>query len=133
MEVLMSYLFVYLWQYWGWAQGLELSRQVLYQLSHTSSPFCFIVFQVESHVFALPCLGSPPNLFLLHSWDYSCEPPCPACLLRWGVVSFLPRLASTCNPPHLCLPNSWDYSHVPSLVLMSYLSSVPYHCWYKDG
>jgi hypothetical protein len=69
---------------WAWFQGFVLARQVLFHLSHTPSPFCFINFSDRILCF---CLSQPLwQSSYLHLQDgyYSCVPPHPACLLRWG-------------------------------------------------
>jgi hypothetical protein len=35
-----TFLKTFFWQYWGLTQGFMLARQLLYNLSHFSSPFC---------------------------------------------------------------------------------------------
>jgi hypothetical protein len=48
-----------------WTQDFTLTKQVLYGLSHTSSPFCSGYFEMGSYMKYLPGLASnhyPPNL-----------------------------------------------------------------------
>jgi hypothetical protein len=95
-------------------RALHLPGQVLYHLSHASSPFCFSYFSCSvSHL----CLGwSGPwsfFFFLPCSWDYRCVSSCAAYLLRWALANFLPVLPSNFDPPGLCLPSSWDYRCKP--------------------
>jgi hypothetical protein len=43
-------------------------------------------------------------LCLLHSWSYTCVPPCLACSLRKGLANILPGLALNFYPP---VSTSW--------------------------
>jgi hypothetical protein len=62
-------------------QVLIRARQVLYHLSHTSSPFLFYVFFLPNRVLHL-CSGWPgpqsSNLCFSCGWDDRHEPPHPA-------------------------------------------------------
>jgi hypothetical protein len=49
----------------GFELGLPLSGQVLYHLSHTSSPFYFI-FQIESHSFQGQVSDCNPSADISH-------------------------------------------------------------------
>jgi hypothetical protein len=78
-------LFIYLGSIRSFKSGPELARQVLYHLSHASSPFCFSYFLDRVSCF-LPAASFKPWYSypsFPHSWNYRCEPPCPAYLLRW--------------------------------------------------
>jgi hypothetical protein len=74
----------------GGIQGLTLARQVLYQLSHTPTPFCIGYFLDKVSLYAQAGLNHD-----------SLQP-----LVKWGLVNFLPRLTLNHNPPNLYLPKS---------------------------
>jgi hypothetical protein len=56
--------------------GFELK---VYTLSHSTSPFsCFFFFSFfENYLPRLALNCNPPDLCLLSSWDYKCEPSAP--------------------------------------------------------
>jgi hypothetical protein len=85
-----------------WTQGLVVTRRVLYNLSHTTSPFSLVlvIFQIRSHF-----------LFLFVWWDWSLKgfmlvkqafyhlshtssPFCSGYFVDEGLKNCLPRLAS---------------------------------------
>jgi hypothetical protein len=76
-----------------------LAKQVLYYLSHATSPLFFAsVFFFFSYrvLHFLPRAGlrlQSSYLRLWNNWDYRHKPPTmshPACLLRWVLGNFLP-------------------------------------------
>jgi hypothetical protein len=89
-----------------WTQGLVLAKQVIYNVSHASNPFCFRYFLDR-----VLCLCSewpgPWASHFLPSWDDRHTPPHPD-FINWNVVSriFSLRLNPNCYPPdHLFLRN----------------------------
>jgi hypothetical protein len=96
-----------IWWYWGFELGLELSRQTLYHLRHTASPFCCSYFW--DRVLHL-CPGWPGLWYsyscYLYGWDDRCTPLHPSHQLRWGLSNFLPKLALNHDPSNCCLLSS---------------------------
>jgi hypothetical protein len=120
--------------------GFELSpalvRQVVYHLSHSPSPFCFI-FQIESCVFA------QASLRLQSSVSYVSE--ITGVILSYPfiidlkyyhtwVICWHGILLTFCWgwPPNLYLPRSWDYrceGHTwPSFVALTQMFMWLIHC-----
>jgi hypothetical protein len=61
----------------AWTQSFTLAKQVLWHLSHTSSPFCSGHFGdggLSNYLPSLPSNHYPPNHSLPSSQDYRCEP-----------------------------------------------------------
>jgi hypothetical protein len=93
---------------WVCIQGLALTMQIVYHLSHIPNPFLAIIFQLRFYVFVQ---GRPQTMIPLpkasfwYGWVYKCEPP--LCLLRWGLTKFLPGLDLNDYFPilDLCFPS----------------------------
>jgi hypothetical protein len=54
--------YCFFWWGWIWTQGFTFAKQVLYHLSHTSSPFCFSYF--GDGVLWTICMGWPQTAIL---------------------------------------------------------------------
>jgi hypothetical protein len=122
-----------------WTQGFALTGQVIYHLSHTSSPFVLAILGIESRF--LPGLRSSyfPLLTVagitisveivlqtLFFW-LACDPLnlSRLCSLGWGAHQSAskcwdgilwtpcPRWPQTVILPELSLPNSYDYRREP--------------------
>jgi hypothetical protein len=91
-----------------------LARQVLHELSRTSSNFfALVMFWIGSCAFIQSRPGS-------HNWDHIHLTPCPPCWLGWGLANFLPMLVLNCDTHDLCLPSTWDYRYEPPQSLIFY-------------
>lgn len=91
-------------QYWGWAQGLTLTRQVLYCLS---TFLLFVIFWIRLFL-AWVVLDHDPI------YTSNIAPICyQAQLICWDGVwlGFFLSWPWTDEPPDLCLPNICDYRH----------------------
>jgi hypothetical protein len=96
-------------------KSFVLARQVLYHLSHASSPFCYGSFgprvffsQVDlDHDLPILCFYASS-----HCWDGRCTPPCLT-FFHWDEVlqTFLLRLA--CDPPKSVSCAAGNDRHVP--------------------
>jgi hypothetical protein len=93
-------MYLFFFQYWGLTQGLPLDRQVLYGLSHSTSPFTFIYLYIY---------------LFLHYWGLNSGPSpwvtplalfCDEFFLRRRLSNYLPGLALNRDPPDLCLLRS---------------------------
>jgi hypothetical protein len=67
--------FIYLGETWIWTQSFVSAKQALYNLSHTSGYFGDGGILNYLLMLALNC--SPPDLSILSSEDYKCEPLAP--------------------------------------------------------
>jgi hypothetical protein len=112
-----------------WTQGFALSRQMLYCLSHISSPFCSDFFGERYLLFVQ--VGLDHSLpILCCCWDDRCMVPPPA-FFHWdGVLqTFYPGLAWNHNSADLNLPcslpasqllvqmGSWEHFFVKTVTL----------------
>jgi hypothetical protein len=76
---------------WVWTQGCTLASQVLYQLSHSSSPFfALVILEIESCFLSRSsCTAVLLSLFpTISVVTGAC--PTPSYWLRWGFANFLP-------------------------------------------
>jgi hypothetical protein len=91
-----------------WIQGFVLARQVLYHLSHISSPFCNRVSFVCLLVFfSWGGLNfDPPINASCSNWADRCTLTHPAIVWDGVLWTFLPRLAWNHDLPNLCLLHS---------------------------
>lgn len=89
------------------SQSFLLGKQMLFQLSHASSPFCFYY------------VGS---CFCVHG------PSVQLGQQMTAILSFLPRLAQTCDPPNLSLMSSWDYRCGHCAQPLTPLLSMAFFC-----
>jgi hypothetical protein len=73
-----------LFLFWGTGilnKGIVLARHAPYHLSHTSSPFCLAIFQIESHAYCPSLLLTPvllpmsPVQMRLQAWATVLSPP----------------------------------------------------------
>jgi hypothetical protein len=97
-----------LWWCWVWTQGLMLTKQELYHLSHVPSTFALVVFQYRPQVRT-------------------------TCLVKKGISwTFFPGLASNPDLHHLQQPSRWDYttpSHASILVYYWSRSKLVHLLW----
>jgi hypothetical protein len=59
---------VCVWWKWFWTQGFASAEQVLYCLSHTSSPFCSSYFGVGNYLPRLALNWSQPRIIGVSHW-----------------------------------------------------------------
>jgi hypothetical protein len=101
-------------------RALHLPGQVLYHLSHASSPFCFSYFSCSVSHLCLGWSGPWSSHLCPNSWDYTC-----ATIPRFiGWDNFLPGLDWNFELPCLCLLCCWDHKceHHTQLVFWEGLS-----------
>jgi hypothetical protein len=99
---------------WAWNQGLLLTRQVFYHLSHALPLFAIVIFQAESCVFCLwPASDYKLPTYSFHVAGLRAWTKVPGLFFEMGLTNFLPRLASNQCPPKLHFLSSWDDWHVP--------------------
>jgi hypothetical protein len=127
-------MYVFL-RFWGWTQGLTLTKQALY---HFFLPLAFLGFVNFS---------SDRVLHFCPGWPRTHDPPTSIThvvvttnmhhhvwlhWLRWGLINFLPNLDSNSSPPTLCLLSGWDYMHVPQLLIFFFhffTAGIPSDLW----
>jgi hypothetical protein len=118
-----------------WTQGFVLAKQMLYCLSHSSSPFFSGYFGdkgLEDYLPRLVLNLDPPDLSLLSTWDYRHEPPMhseqdnltdeetESCMALWWVA----RLELEGRPPGYFYPNWQRTIFQLPVIVHSCLKSV---------
>jgi hypothetical protein len=90
---------------------------VCYPLRCAPALFILVIFQIESHIFALGCpltmihLPSPPKKQRLQMW-----PTTPSLLLRQGLIEVFAQAGLKLYYSRFCLFSSWDYRLVSSYL-----------------
>jgi hypothetical protein len=108
--------FFYFWLYQDLNSGLCFARQVLYHLSHSSSPFCSGYFGDRVLLFAQTGLDcDPPILGFPQLLEWQVHATTPSFFFHWDEVSQTFFLTQAGLEPglNLSLPCSWDDRCMP--------------------
>jgi hypothetical protein len=95
------FIFFFFWWHWGLSgpYACYIGALPLEPLCQHSPPSLFVMDFFQDRVSGTICLGlvlkwNSPDLCLLQSWDYRCEPPVPSIYLFFNPQSITQCMAS---------------------------------------